>query len=219
MNFVRTFNTAVFILLIILGLAFGLAQEEQAGHSHARAKIHGGDVVMTRHHHFEVLPARSGLLIFVYDSQQTPLYDLTDITGNTILLLKSGEEIEFDLTPVHLPGDGSGDRKGVHRHGMMNESHQPEMTPDEEHSQREMMQGEDPQPARRETDASSYLFGEYDCKSLEAESAKAVIHLRGLDSSGEPKVKFRETLNLKNLRSLQSILRSGTEDDRNHHHE
>lgn len=174
---------------------------------------------MTRHHHFEVLPARSGLLIFVYDSQQNPLYDLTDITGNATLMLKSGEEIEFDLTPVHLPGDSSGDREEAHHHGMLNESHQPEMTPDEQHSQREMMQGEDPQPDRRKTDASSYLFGEYDFKSLEAKSAKAVIRLRGLNSSGESKLKFRETLNLKNLRSAQSILRSGTEEDRNHHHE
>lgn len=45
-------------------------EKEAAGHSHSKAEGHGGGVVMTKAHHFEVVYHEKSVRVYVYDSTQ-----------------------------------------------------------------------------------------------------------------------------------------------------
>lgn len=63
--------------------------ESAAGHSHTAAQIHGGEVVMTQDHHFEVSYTATTLRIHMYDGHQKPL-SAKGVTGDASVSLRAG---------------------------------------------------------------------------------------------------------------------------------
>jgi hypothetical protein len=64
--------------------------ESEAGHSHEMSMIHGGEVTMTPHHHFEVLFTDKQARVYCYDDQQKPIDDLKDMTATMTWMMKDG---------------------------------------------------------------------------------------------------------------------------------
>ncbi len=50
-----------------------ISEEGGAGHGHEKAAVHGGEVVMTKEFHVEVVQAAEGLRLYLYDGAQRPL--------------------------------------------------------------------------------------------------------------------------------------------------
>ena len=63
--------------------------ESAAGHSHAGSQLHGGEVVMTQDHHFEVSYSATTLRIHIYDGHQKPL-SAKGVTGEAAVSLRAG---------------------------------------------------------------------------------------------------------------------------------
>lgn len=66
-------------------------QESKAGHSHAKAEIHGGEVAMTKAHHFEAVWMPDHVMVYLYDMNQKPLA-AKGITGEVVFKFKDGKE-------------------------------------------------------------------------------------------------------------------------------
>jgi len=76
--------------------------ESMEGHSHEMAEIHGGEVTMTPHHHFEALFMPDGLRLYVYDENQKPVTALKDVKATVTLQAKDGksQSLTLDLLPA-----------------------------------------------------------------------------------------------------------------------
>lgn len=147
------------------------AQESEAGHSHEKAEAHGGTVVMTQQHHFEVVPMMHGLAVFAYDYHQNPV-DASGASGSVTILTKSGKKYTAKLQP-YSGGMGmmSQGASGMHSSGM--QANVPYM--------------------------NSMLYANIDLANIDVQKAKADVSISGLSSSKEPQVSFRETVSLANL--------------------
>jgi hypothetical protein len=75
--------------------------ESMEGHSHEMAEIHGGEVTMTPHHHFEALFLTDGVRLYAYDENQKPIMDLKGVKGKLTLQSKDGksQSVKLDLLP------------------------------------------------------------------------------------------------------------------------
>jgi hypothetical protein len=72
-------------------------QESKAGHSHAKAEIHGGEVMMTKAHHFEAVWMPDHVMVYLYDINQKPL-SAKGVTGEVVFQFKDGKEEKATLT-------------------------------------------------------------------------------------------------------------------------
>lgn len=63
--------------------------ESATGHSHAASQLHGGEVVMTQDHHFEVSFTPTAMRVHVYDGQQKPV-SAKGVTGDASISLRTG---------------------------------------------------------------------------------------------------------------------------------
>ncbi|MGH7454470.1 MAG: hypothetical protein ACRENG_24155 [bacterium] len=91
-----------YILAFLLSSAFLsssalLAQESKAGHSHAKAEIHGGEAAMTKAHHFEVVWMPDHVMVYLYDMNQKPL-SAKGVSGEVVFKFKDGKEQKATLT-------------------------------------------------------------------------------------------------------------------------
>lgn len=84
------------------------SQEAMEGHSHEKAEIHGGEVTMTPHHHFETLFTPDGIRLYVYDENQKPVMSLKDAKASVVLQSKDGKSESIPLT--YLPPDTASSR-------------------------------------------------------------------------------------------------------------
>jgi len=169
----------------VIGMT-GFAQESQTGHSHEQAMMHDGTVVMTKQHHFELVPMMHGLAVFAYDYNQKPI-NVENAQGEATVILKSGEEHSFTLKSHTMMENEAMDQ--VMDEGQMGMSDDQHM--DDEHG--EMME----YPEEME---NSMLWGTFDLSKLEGEKVKVSVKISGLSSEKESSVQFRETINLSNLR-------------------
>jgi len=102
--------TAVGVLITVFSFGQALAQhshgehkdhmatEMEQGHSHEMAMVHGGHVVMTPKHHFEVVFTSNEACVYLYDGKQMPMMDPKDIQVTMSLVTKEGksEPIRLD---------------------------------------------------------------------------------------------------------------------------
>lgn len=65
-------------------------EEEAAGHSHADARAHGGQVTMTKQHHFELVYEGETVNVYGYDKQQEPI-SLEGASGELRLKTRGGD--------------------------------------------------------------------------------------------------------------------------------
>ena len=76
--------------------------EQMAGHSHEKCERHGGEVTMTKGHHFEAVWVPEGLRIYIYGENQAPL-DVEKAAGTVTFRFKDGTSKDVALvkeTPV-----------------------------------------------------------------------------------------------------------------------
>lgn len=71
--------------------------ESEIGHSHEMAMIHGGQVTMTSHHHFEVLFTGKQMRVYVYDADQKPIADPKDVKASMTLMTNDKKSEHMDL--------------------------------------------------------------------------------------------------------------------------
>lgn len=71
-------------------------QEEAPGHSHAEARAHGGQVTMTKQHHFELVYQGDTVKVYGYDKGQNPI-SLEDASGELRLKTRGGESRTVEL--------------------------------------------------------------------------------------------------------------------------
>lgn len=71
--------------------------ESMEGHSQEMA-IHGGEVTMTPHHHFETLFIPGGIHLYVYDENQKPVEVTKDTKATVALETKDGKTVSLDMS-------------------------------------------------------------------------------------------------------------------------
>ncbi len=75
-------------------------EESKTGHSRRMAMVHGGQVTMTPHHHFEVLFTDKQARVYVYDAEQEPINDPKEVKADMTLMTKGGESETMHLQYV-----------------------------------------------------------------------------------------------------------------------
>lgn len=184
-------------------------QEDESGHSHTEAMKHEGAVVMTKQHHFEIVPMMHGLAVFAYDYNQNPI-DVHDAPGEVTIMLKSGEEHTFKLKShammenEEMDHDVDDGQMGMDDNEMEMSDDDPK---DDDHG--EMMK-------HSEEMKNSMLWGAFDLSELGGKKAKVSVKISGLSSEKESTVQFRETINLSNLREQMEM--GHDEMNQNDHH-
>lgn len=71
--------------------------EGAEGHSHESAELHGGAVVMTPKHHFEVVFTPEEVRVYLYDGKQKSINELEDVKVTLTLQEKDGDPTELAL--------------------------------------------------------------------------------------------------------------------------
>jgi hypothetical protein len=80
-------------------------EAEKAGHSHASAQAHGGDVTMTQRHHFEVVFRDASIRVYSYGPAQEPI-EPKGLSGTAKLLKKGADKpSESTLTVATDPAE------------------------------------------------------------------------------------------------------------------
>lgn len=175
---------SLFISSIMLSGGALLAQEHQhdqhkeeskAGHSHAKAEIHGGEVAMTKAHHFEVVWAPDHVMVYLYDLDQKPL-SAKGVTGEVVFKFKDGKEQKAALTLMEAG-----------KMPMMSEHHA-------EGGQHQMMHGK---MSKEEMEAMHKLMSNQDhfmasvnLENVKEGDVKATFTLKGLPGEGESEATF-----------------------------
>ncbi len=152
----------------------GPTQGETAGHSHEKCELHGGQVTMTKQHHFETLFAPDGIRLYVYSANQAPLM-VEKAKGSVSLKSKAGATKEIPLV-LMAPKEGE---ETVYFCPMHADVVQKEP-------------GVCKQCGGMKLYAQDYLFAGADLSKAEPGTVKAVLHVTGLGGS-EPEATFTET--------------------------
>lgn len=111
-------------LLAVAAFALSLnpsIAQEKAGHGHKKAEMHGGTVLMTKQHHFEVAWKPDHVMIFLYDGHQKPL-PAKGVKGEVTFKFKDGKTIKKELMLMEaskMKGmhHDEGDEHGEHKNG------------------------------------------------------------------------------------------------------
>lgn len=150
-------------------------QESKAGHSHAKAEIHGGEVAMTKMHHFEVVWMPDHVMVYLYDQNQKPLA-AKGVTGEVVFKFKDGKEQKTELALM-----------AAGKMEMMSEHHA-------EGGQHEMMHGK---MSKEEMEAMHKLMSNQDhfmvsvnLENVKEGDVKATFTLKGLPGKGEGEATF-----------------------------
>jgi hypothetical protein len=165
-------------LTATLALAGGTAppganapSEVKSGHAHEASERHGGDVSMTKVHHFETVFAPDGIRIYLYTEEQAP--ELLDTAkGTATLMFKDGTSKEIPLSV----GDPAPGEKTVYFCPMHSDVVQ-------------MEPGICTKCGKMELYVQNRLFGAYDLSKVAPGTMKAFIKVKGLGGD-EPEVSF-----------------------------
>ncbi len=85
-------------------LAAGMSQSEPAAAALPKCALHGGAVVKTKAHSFEIVPAPDGIRVYLYDQDGSPM--LADATAGTMTFaVGDSSKREIALSP-RTPGAG-----------------------------------------------------------------------------------------------------------------
>jgi len=136
---------------------------EAAGHSHERAMLHGGQVAMTRAHHFETVFSTDGIRVYPYTAAQNPM-QVGDCAGTVTLKTEDGKTQELKLQKVEPK---KGDLTAYFCPG------HPDAT--------QMEPGICKQCGTMKLMAQDYLFAPFDLAQVKPGTMKAVFHLKGMD--------------------------------------
>ncbi|RIK78867.1 hypothetical protein DCC62_06755 [candidate division KSB1 bacterium] len=147
-------------------------QESKAGHSHAKAEIHGGEAAMTKAHHFEVVWMPDHVMVYLYDQNQKPLA-AKGVSGEVIFKFKDGKEQKATLALMEagkMMADHTEDEKHEKQHGQMSKEKLEAM--------HKLMSNQD------------HLTASVDLGNAEEGEVKATFTLKGLPGKGESEATF-----------------------------
>ncbi|NUM75528.1 hypothetical protein HUU40_14295 [candidate division KSB1 bacterium] len=147
-------------------------QESKAGHSHAKAEIHGGEAAMTKAHHFEVVWMPDHVMVYLYDQNQKPLA-AKGVSGEVIFKFKDGKEQKATLALMEagkMMADHTEDEKHEKQHGQMSK--------EELEAMHKLMSNQD------------HLTASVDLGNAEEGEVKATFTLKGLPGKGESEATF-----------------------------
>ena len=150
---------------------------EGTAHSHEACELHGGQVAMTKAHHFETVFDPKGMSVYMYSGAQTPMM-MEKITGTAALKFVDGSTKEIPLT-VQSPVKGE---DAVYFCPMHTSVVQKEPGVCKACGGMELMK-------------QNYLRGAVDLSKVEAGSMKAMIHVKGM-TGDEPDAAFMETFQM-----------------------
>ncbi len=142
------------------------AQESKAGHSHAKAEAHGGTVVMSKLHHFEVVFKKNAVKVYLYDLNQNPI-PAKGVKGTVTLKFRGGDSKTLPLE-YGAPNGMKHKEKGEHMHKESGKEHHDGMGMD-------------------------YLYAKVDLSEARPGQVKAVFSLTGLPNKKETRATFTET--------------------------
>lgn len=148
-------------------------QESKAGHSHAKAEIHGGEVLMSKQHHFEVVWMPDHVMVYLYDQNQKPL-PAKGVSGEVAFKFKNGKEQKAELTVMdartmkQMPHEE--DQAEPHEHGQMTKKEMAEM--------HERMSDQE------------HFMASVDLGDAKEGEVKATFVLKGLPGKGESEATF-----------------------------
>lgn len=144
---------------------------QPAGHSHERCELHGGQVAMTKEHHFETVFSTDGVRVYVYTREQAPMM-IEKAKGTVSLVKKDGTKKDVTL----LRADSAQGESAVYFCPM-----HPEVVQKEP--------GVCALCGGMKLYKQDYLLSKVDLSKVEPGSLKAVIRLSGLEGS-EKEVTF-----------------------------
>jgi len=189
-------STKYFLILLLSSVLFSgsalLAQEHQhekqeskAGHSHAKAEIHGGEAAMTKAHHFEVVWMPDHVMVYLYDAGQKPLA-AKGVTGEVAFKFKDGKEQKAALTSMEV--------------GKMMEEHPAEKTehpaekaehPAEKHDMEHgKMSKAEMEAMHKRMFNQDHLVAKVNLENVKEGEVKATFTLKGLPGKGESEATF-----------------------------
>ena len=142
-------------------------------HSHERCELHGGNVSMTKAHHFETVFAPDGIRVYMYSEDQNPL-PMDKVSGTVTIKEKNGSAHKVKLVADVLKKG----EKAVYFCSMHDSA--PQMAP-----------GKCPSCGMNLV-LQGGLFGAADLSKAEPGTIKAMVHLTGFEG-GEKEVTFTET--------------------------
>ena len=140
----------------------GQRDEAMPMHSHERCELHGGEVTMTSHNHFETTFEPDGIRVYLYSEDQNPMR-VEKVTGTATVRLQDGTTKEVTLTEA-TPADGEP--------AVYFCASQPGIVQDHP--------GTCPGADGARLVEQDYLRGKMDLKSMAPGSMKAVVTLRNL---------------------------------------
>lgn len=176
-----------FFAIAALGIASALVMspafsQEKAGHSHEKIEAHGGTVLMTKQHHFEVVFKADAVRVYLYDARQKPM-DAKGVNGTVTLKFKNGETKEVPLRYVSAMHQMAPAAMDEH-HEKMQQKHE-----EKEHEHSKMQN----HAARRMQ--MDYLQARVDLSKVKPGSLKAIFSLKNLPNKQENTARFTATFN------------------------
>jgi len=187
-------------------------QESKAGHSHAKAEMHGGEVAMTKAHHFEVVWMANHVVVYLYDMNQKPL-TAKGVTGVVVFKFKDGKEQKATLTLMEAgkmmeehPSEHPSEKHAEHPAATEKQAEHPKEGakptehPGEKH---EMAHG---QMSKAEMEAmhkrmsnQDHLMASVDLENVKEGDVKATFTLKGLPGKGESNATFASKYKMMNM--------------------
>ena len=194
---IKSFSLTLVLTGAVLGNGALRAQEHQhdhhkeeskVGHSHAKAEIHGGDVMMPIAHHFEVVWMLDHVMVYLYDLDQKPLA-AKGVTGEIVFAFKDKQEEKATLNLMEA--------------GKMMEEHPSD---EAEHPSGKTDAGHD-QMAKEEMEAMHKLMSNQDhfmakvnLENVKEGDVKATFTLKGLPGKDESVATFSSKFKMMSLK-------------------
>jgi len=168
-------------------------QESKAGHSHAKAEIHGGEVAMTKTHHFEVVWMPDHVMVYLYDMNQKPLA-AKGVTGEVVFKFKDGMEQKAALTTMEVgkmmeehPTEKNAEHPAEKAEHPAEKAEPPTEKHDMEHGK--MSKAEMEAMHKRMSD-QDHLVAKVNLANVKEGEVKVTITLKGLPGKGESEATF-----------------------------
>lgn len=170
-------------------------QESKAGHSHAKAEIHGGEAAMTKAHHFEVVWMLDHVMVYIYDENQKPLA-AKGVTGEVVFKFKDGKEQNATLALTEA-GKISTEH---HAEGGQHEMMHGKMSKEEMEAMHKLMSNQD------------HFMASVNLENVKEGDVKATFTLKGLPGKGESEAMFTSKY------KMMSMMQHDAGKHEEHHH-
>ncbi|MCL4704903.1 hypothetical protein KJ068_07065 [bacterium] len=164
-------------------------EESKAGHSHAKAEIHGGEVMMTKAHHFEVVWMPDHVMVYLYDMNQKPLAAKA-VTGEVVFAFKDKKEEKATLTLMEagkMMEEHPSEKHAEHPAEGQKQAEHPAEKHDMEHGK---MSKAEMEAMHKLMSNQDHLVADVNLENVKEGEVKATFTLKSLPGKGESLATF-----------------------------